>query len=132
MSKELDEFIRQTRAWYAANGTPDEIRWVELYAQIDKLLSEIIAAPLVAQDPMAQRILEGFGRCDTMELIARQVDILAQHVEALARDKRERDGKVVEKAETAGHRKTVHGVTGSSSFADNVPEAKTVRTVMKL
>ena len=132
MSKELDEFIRQTKAWYAANGTPEELRWVELYARMDELMAQITAAPLVANDSMAQRILEGFGRCGTMEAIVRQVDILAEHVETLARAKRERDGKDVPKPETSGHRKTVHGVAGSSSYAESDSAGRATRTVMKL
>jgi hypothetical protein len=132
MSKELDELIRQTKAWYAANGTPEEQRWVDLYVQMDQLMSQIIAAPIVANDPMAQRILEDFGRCDSMEMIARQVDILAEHVETLTRAKREREGKTVPKLEKAGYRTTVHGITGSDTLTETNPAGKTPRTVMKL
>lgn len=132
MSKELDEFIRETKAWYAVNGTPEEQRWVDLYSRMDDLMSQIIKAPLVANDPMAQRILEGFGRCDSMELIARQVDILAEHVEALVRAKLEREGKSMPERETAGHRKTIHGITGSESVTDDHSSSRVARTVMKL
>lgn len=83
MTSPIDQAWREAERIVEAYPSPDARRWFEVFSRMDGLLRQIAELPFVQADPTADRILESFETCETIEDLSERIDLLLDHVQSL-------------------------------------------------
>ncbi len=97
---------------------------------MDGLLRQIGDLPFVKDDPTANRIMESFATCETMESLVERIDLLIDHVQSLFRSKLIAEGGDPAALPRAPRKRGVLQQDGRAAEED--PATPASRTVLKL
>lgn len=83
LTSPIDQAWREAERIVEAHPVPEMRRWFETFSRMDGLLRQIAELPFVQDDPTANRIMESFATCETMDDLSDRIDLLLDHVRSL-------------------------------------------------
>ncbi len=130
MTLSIDDAWREAAKLVEAYPTAEARRWFDVFSRMDGLLRQIAELPFVKDDPTANRIMESFANCGTMEELSDRIDLLLDHVQGLFRTKMLAEGR--DPGPGAGRRRRAVLPQEQDAGAEFPADERRERTVLKL